>query len=259
MDPASELYYSWSPYHYVRNNPIRLTDPNGMYDDGFVIDEEGNISPVVDKNGNVDKTGGDSYDVLWTKKDYENGERSYDYKGTANTGIRIDDKEFIPELRKSKPEAVQKDVFDGSSHQGYYAEINKNQALNVFTFLADAVAIEWSLIGTTNNKFAIGRLTNSQAFDFSELDQYSDLSKHAIDIHSHPNATYDDFRISGKDKRAAETIRKYNSSAKFYVYMPMLTKDNYNEVMRNRYINTPKGLKPYPLMKQEPATKFFKY
>ncbi len=30
MDPLCEKYYSVSPYAYCENNPIMLTDPNGM-------------------------------------------------------------------------------------------------------------------------------------------------------------------------------------------------------------------------------------
>ena len=30
IDPHSENYYSWSPYAYCANNPIRITDPTGM-------------------------------------------------------------------------------------------------------------------------------------------------------------------------------------------------------------------------------------
>ena len=35
VDPAAELYYSWSTYQYVRNNPILRIDPNGMWDDYY--------------------------------------------------------------------------------------------------------------------------------------------------------------------------------------------------------------------------------
>ena len=35
VDPAAELYYSWSTYQYVRNNPILRIDPNGMWDDDY--------------------------------------------------------------------------------------------------------------------------------------------------------------------------------------------------------------------------------
>ena len=31
VDPLAEIYYSWSPYAYVMNNPLKYVDPTGMY------------------------------------------------------------------------------------------------------------------------------------------------------------------------------------------------------------------------------------
>ena len=40
IDPLAEMYYSWSPYHYAMNNPIRYRDVFGMGAGDF-YDERG--------------------------------------------------------------------------------------------------------------------------------------------------------------------------------------------------------------------------
>ena len=49
VDPAADNYHSWTPYHYVMNNPIIFVDPTGAFTELF--DENGN-KIGEDKNGN---------------------------------------------------------------------------------------------------------------------------------------------------------------------------------------------------------------
>jgi RHS repeat-associated protein len=60
IDPAADSYHSWTPYHYVMNNPIMYIDPTGMFTElfdgnGKKIGEDengndGNVSIITDKN-----------------------------------------------------------------------------------------------------------------------------------------------------------------------------------------------------------------
>ncbi len=42
MDPLAEKYYSWSPYVYCMNNPMKYVDPTGMELWLYEYDEDGN-------------------------------------------------------------------------------------------------------------------------------------------------------------------------------------------------------------------------
>jgi len=37
VDPLAADFASWTPYHYVHNNPLRYTDPNGLSADDIII------------------------------------------------------------------------------------------------------------------------------------------------------------------------------------------------------------------------------
>ncbi len=44
QDPMSDMYYSWSPYAWVMNNPLKFMDPTGMF--STHTDEDGNVVAV---------------------------------------------------------------------------------------------------------------------------------------------------------------------------------------------------------------------
>ena len=46
QDPLAEEFSSWSPYHYVHNNPIIFVDPTGMSADGYKVYSNGDIEKI---------------------------------------------------------------------------------------------------------------------------------------------------------------------------------------------------------------------
>jgi uncharacterized protein RhaS with RHS repeats len=175
-DPASELYYSWSTYQYVRNNPINRIDPNGMFDYGYTIDNDGNIKKVDDTG--VDKNGVNQYDVLYKKEEYEAAKTSGETNEYGNpepeNQLTVTDTDILPSLEQNNQAT---------------SITSENEAFNVFKFASDNSKVEWGLVGYEENGSNQYALYTDQGSDNLRMPQYAlNLDNTQSFLHSHPRA-----------------------------------------------------------------------
>lgn len=156
-----------------------------MLDDGYTVDETGNIQKV-------DNTGGNKYDVLFNEKDYKNGKRNYDKSGTKN-GIQIDRGEI--KNIESKKYAVTDDAGGkiGELTRSKCEISNESVADNLLKFLDKNTKVEWSNQAFENSKGNMlnilstsqeeGSVNGSNELTHKYLDKGWSLKK---DDHNHP-------------------------------------------------------------------------
>ena len=220
-DPLTDEFPSWSPYNYVENNPIRLTDPTGMSPNDYSVDDKGNV--------NLEKKTDDNFDVLSSKSD-------------PSKSVKINDQTILPQLAKDRPGENQKDwitqTWDLKS--SYSISSKGKEAQKAFEFLASNSNVEWTLQGnktSSGNKYLLGTIhENAQAFSTTPIKGFgrNSIFLHA---HSHPNATRDDFSISSPDYSNAKRTWKVSPNAKYYIYTPKLTKTTWNKIYPDTKIN----------------------
>lgn len=118
IDPHAENYYSWSPYHYVANNPLRYIDPNGM--DYYLLRPDGRMILALKTEEN--------YDRLLAFKEHEDGNVTFE-------GITVNDQSILPNFGRDK--------------NGFtFAETSVGKdAFNIFKFASDYSDVEWGLDG----------------------------------------------------------------------------------------------------------------
>ena len=99
VDPLADQFPGWNPYHYVHNNPVRLTDPTGMSaeeSDDWYLPEGGNelvynenikSQSDLDKNGISGKYIGESA----ARVDNNGNTVSYNSDGTTSDAVPMDD------------------------------------------------------------------------------------------------------------------------------------------------------------------------
>ncbi len=227
LDPEPQIFIS--DYVCFANNPVFRIDPLGNKVTDFGVKKDGSVKQIGPTDNKPDK-------LFALNED-----------GTKKSNVdpvTINDKTILPQLTEAKPEGVQKDYCSlyGEKLQGHYSiSSDGKEAAKVFEFAADNSNVEWTFQGNKGSKYIIGTLhENAQAFDVYGFEGF-ERNTVGFHIHSHPNATKDDFSISSNDRSNAISTWKVNPQAKYYVYAPKLTKLTWNKVYPNRKINNEPG------------------
>ncbi|GAB6120961.1 JAB-like toxin 1 domain-containing protein [Dysgonomonas termitidis] len=171
-DPHAENYYSWSPYAWVGNNPMKYIDPTGM--DTIHINEQGRIAwqsnpsdtdvfYIVDANGNKITNQDGSYVSL-----------SFNSK-VVNT--------------------MSNGTYQSYGYDRYDIDGTKN-ATSLFEFLADNTTVEWShgvYDSAEDTKYNVLTTSHNSSLEAGASAVFYDMIDNgrfpSISNHSHPRGT----------------------------------------------------------------------
>ncbi len=164
VDPMAEMAYSWTPYRYGYNNPLRYIDPTGMLEDDYGLDKDGNITLLRETDDMTDKL------------------------------IALDDKGAETDKSIEVEKGILDNVKSGKDSQGTgynYLRVGNNKIeTNLFEFVSENSSVEWSHVkfGTISNYISTSHNPASEAggvdLMYNLLIQGYTVREH---IHSHPD------------------------------------------------------------------------
>ena len=106
VDPLAEAYISWTPYQYVRNNPIRRIDPNGMWDDEYYSSLNGKL---------LGNDGSSTNDMrLIADKDYKRISNTYGGSTGSEATVELQNSSNVISFDGSKIQSDVQSVADNS-------------------------------------------------------------------------------------------------------------------------------------------------
>lgn len=184
IDPLAEKAFGWTPYRYAYNNPIIYVDPDGMLEDDYGVDENGNIKLL--------KKTDDNFDRLYA---VDNKGRKKDTDGNAkvneNDAVTVQ-KGILDQMTVDRASiTIDKDKYDPS-----YAISNNNKSTesdysNLFKFLSDNTKVEFSLTfykSGNQSKVALSTFHDEGAtFSPSKFGIKNSNINVLRHYHSHPN------------------------------------------------------------------------
>lgn len=234
IDPMSTEREWLTPYNFVQNNPILKTDPSGLLDDDYGVDQNGNVTLIKKTN---DKT-----DTLYSVTTDKNGELIKDEngnvkknkeKGSVTVSKNTKGQSILSKLANSKITNTYIDADDitrKNSNSIITVEgSQKNELFKVFGFLADNSNVEWSVqkyeLMPGSPDYQLGTYYNSNLSP--GLKGYRALGKWLGSVHSHPDQnTHKDREesIYGDRDIGTRQLEKHGKNLPYLIYFPSTKK-----------------------------------
>ncbi|KJF44165.1 hypothetical protein LH29_01155 [Draconibacterium sediminis] len=194
VDPLTEDYYSWTPYHYVHNNPILLIDPTGMGADWFENELTGDVYYNSSMKKGDEGTGamkGDGWKHMG-----ENG-----MFGTDDNTVIEANKSLATDFKTTGKEFTTEASFRGENAKGFMKgqgyEFKPTQQIQY-------EANSWIGIPLQGRP----SLTINIGLDIYITEKSSYISQKAVETSTIPISK----TISGRDKIFLETVNRFQIS-----------------------------------------------